>query len=53
MVSLISPFRNEHRMAHELVGPDEFIDIFVDTPIEICEARDLKGFTSWRAPASF
>ena len=30
-------------MARDLVGPDEFIEIYVDTPIEICEARDPKG----------
>ena len=43
LVSFISPFRSERRMAREMVGPDEFIEIYVDTPIEICEARDAKG----------
>jgi bifunctional enzyme CysN/CysC len=43
IVSFISPFRSERRMARSLVGKDEFIEIFVDTPIEICEARDPKG----------
>ena len=43
LVSFISPFRSERRMARELVGPDEFIEIYVDTPIEVCEARDAKG----------
>lgn len=43
LVSFISPFRNERRMARELVGRGEFIEIFVDTPIEICETRDPKG----------
>jgi bifunctional enzyme CysN/CysC len=43
LVSFISPFRSERRMARELVEPDEFIEIYVDTPIEICEARDAKG----------
>jgi bifunctional enzyme CysN/CysC len=43
MVSFISPFRSERRMARELVGDGEFIEIFVDTPLEICEARDPKG----------
>jgi bifunctional enzyme CysN/CysC len=43
LVSFISPFRSERRMARELVGDDEFIEIFVNTPIEICEARDSKG----------
>lgn len=43
IVSFISPFRSERRMARGLVGEDEFIEIYVDTPIEICEARDPKG----------
>jgi bifunctional enzyme CysN/CysC len=43
IVSFISPFRAEREMARELVGPDEFIEIFVDTPLEICEQRDPKG----------
>jgi bifunctional enzyme CysN/CysC len=43
LVSFISPFRSERRMARELVGGGEFIEIFVDTPIEICMARDPKG----------
>jgi bifunctional enzyme CysN/CysC len=43
MVSFISPFRSERRMARELVGEGEFIEIFVDTPLEVCEQRDPKG----------
>jgi len=43
MVSFISPFRSERRMARDLVGEGEFIEIFVDTPLEVCEARDPKG----------
>ena len=43
MVSFISPFRSERRMARELVGDGEFIEIYVDTPLEVCEARDPKG----------
>ncbi len=43
LVSFISPFRSERRMARELVGDGEFIEIFVDTPIEICMQRDPKG----------
>jgi bifunctional enzyme CysN/CysC len=43
IISFISPFRAEREMARELVGPDEFIEIFVDTPLEICERRDPKG----------
>jgi bifunctional enzyme CysN/CysC len=43
MVSFISPFRSERRMARDLFDEGEFIEIFVDTPLEICEARDPKG----------
>jgi bifunctional enzyme CysN/CysC len=43
LVSFISPFRAERRMARELFGRDEFIEIYVDTPIEVCEGRDPKG----------
>lgn len=43
LVSLISPFRSERRSAREAMEKDEFIEIFVDTPIEVCEARDVKG----------
>jgi bifunctional enzyme CysN/CysC len=41
--SFISPFRSERRMARELMDADEFVEVFVDTPLEICEARDPKG----------
>jgi bifunctional enzyme CysN/CysC len=43
MVSFISPFRSERRMARDLFDAGEFIEIFVDTPLEVCEARDPKG----------
>jgi bifunctional enzyme CysN/CysC len=43
LVSFISPFRSERQMARDLVGQDEFIEIYVDTPLETCEARDPKG----------
>lgn len=43
IVSLISPFRDERRMARELMGPGEFIEIFVDTPLAECARRDSKG----------
>jgi bifunctional enzyme CysN/CysC len=41
--SFISPFRAERRMARELVETGEFIEIFVDTPLEECIRRDPKG----------
>ncbi len=43
MVSFISPFRSERRMARELFQQQEFLEIFVDTPLEVCEQRDPKG----------
>ena len=43
LVSFISPFRSERRMARDMLRTGEFIEIFVDTPIEICMARDPKG----------
>ncbi|MBI1329798.1 MAG: sulfate adenylyltransferase subunit CysN [Alphaproteobacteria bacterium] len=43
LVSFISPFRSERRMARELLEPGEFLEVFVDTPIEECMARDPKG----------
>jgi bifunctional enzyme CysN/CysC len=43
IVSFISPFRAEREMARGLMGPDEFVEIFVDTPLEVCEQRDPKG----------
>lgn len=43
LVSFISPFRDERRMARDLFGAGEFAEVFVDTPLEVCEARDPKG----------
>jgi bifunctional enzyme CysN/CysC len=41
--AFISPFRAERMMARALVGEEEFIEIFVDTPIAVAEERDPKG----------
>ena len=43
LVSFISPFRSERRLARELFAPGEFVEIFVDTPLEVAEGRDVKG----------
>ena len=43
LVSFISPFRSERQMARELFEPNEFFEIFIDTPLEECERRDTKG----------
>jgi len=41
--AFISPFQSERRMARALLAPDEFIEIFVDTPLPVAEERDPKG----------
>ncbi len=43
IVSFISPFRAERRMARDLFQEGEFVEVFVDTPLEVCEQRDPKG----------
>lgn len=43
LVSFISPFRSERQMARGLLEEGEFLEVFVDTPLEICEERDIKG----------
>ena len=43
LVSFISPFRAERRMARDLMGPGEFIEVHVDTPLTEAEKRDVKG----------
>jgi bifunctional enzyme CysN/CysC len=43
LVSFISPFASERRMARELLEPGEFLEIYVSTPLEECERRDVKG----------
>ena len=43
LTAFISPFRAERHMVREMMGDEEFIEIFVDTPLEVCEARDVKG----------
>ncbi len=43
LVAFISPFRAERRMARERFGADEFVEVFVDAPLAVCEARDVKG----------
>ena len=43
LTAFISPFRSERRMVRELVGEGEFVEVFIDTPLEICMQRDPKG----------
>jgi bifunctional enzyme CysN/CysC len=43
ITSFISPFESERRMARELLEPGEFIEVFVDAPLAVAEARDPKN----------
>ncbi len=43
LTAFISPFRSERQLARELVADGEFIEIFVDTPLDVAEERDPKG----------
>jgi bifunctional enzyme CysN/CysC len=43
LVSFISPFRAERRMARAMFGEGEFLEVFVDTPLAVAEQRDVKG----------
>ncbi len=43
LVSFISPFRAEREMARETIGAGRFVEVFVDTSLEDCERRDVKG----------
>jgi bifunctional enzyme CysN/CysC len=43
LASFISPFRAERQMARRLMDDGEFIEIFVNTPLEVAEQRDVKG----------
>lgn len=43
LTAFISPFRRERKLAEDLVGAENFIEVFVDCPLEVCEQRDVKG----------
>ncbi len=43
MASFISPFRSERALARDLVGKENFVEIFVDCNLETAEGRDVKG----------
>ncbi len=43
LVSFISPFQSERRMAREMLEDGEFIEVYVSTPLAVCEKRDVKG----------
>ena len=43
ITAAISPYRATREEVRKMVGSDHFIEVFVDTPIEVCEQRDVKG----------
>lgn len=43
LAAFISPFASDRTMARQLVGKNEFIEVFMDTPLEVAEKRDPKG----------
>ena len=43
ITAFISPFESERNMVRDMVNDGEFIEIFIDTPLHVAEARDVKG----------
>jgi bifunctional enzyme CysN/CysC len=43
IVAFISPFKREREMAKNLIGSESFVEVYLNTPLEICEQRDAKG----------
>jgi adenylylsulfate kinase len=43
LTAFISPFESERAFAKEIIGKDSFVEVFIDTPLEVCEQRDVKG----------
>lgn len=43
LTAFISPFRSERRMVRDMMAPGEFLEVYVDTPLEVAEQRDVKG----------
>ena len=43
IVALISPYRTDRELVRAMVPPGQFVEVYVNTPIEMCEQRDLKG----------
>ncbi|WP_412988777.1 adenylyl-sulfate kinase [Pediococcus siamensis] len=62
LTAFISPYQEDRERVRKILDPDEFIEVFVDTPLEVCEQRDvkhlyekarrgeIKGFTGIDAP---
>lgn len=43
LTAFISPFKSDRQIAKSLVKYDEFIEVFIDSPLDVCESRDPKG----------
>lgn len=43
LVAFISPYRQDRERAREIIGREHFVEVFVSTPLEVCEKRDVKG----------
>ena len=43
IAAFISPSNEMRKLASGIIGPENFLEIFVDTPLEVCEQRDVKG----------
>ncbi len=43
LCSFVSPTHEIRRMAAEIIGPEDFLEVYVNAPLEVCEARDVKG----------
>lgn len=43
ITSLVSPYEKDRENARDIIGADDFIEVYVSTPLEICEQRDVKG----------
>ncbi|MBA5688449.1 adenylyl-sulfate kinase [Rugamonas apoptosis] len=43
LTAFISPFKREREMARDVIGADNFVEVYVSTPLDVCEQRDVKG----------
>ena len=43
ITAFISPFRAERQLVRDMIADDEFYEVFIDTPLAVAEARDVKG----------
>ncbi len=43
LATFVSPLRSHRNQARTVIGPDQFVEVFVDCPVDVCEQRDVKG----------